>query len=86
MPDDKTGQSVRILDQRFMFCLFDQRIKDQDDRRKQGYTADNTDDNTFCHYDTKVLPSANVIRHRAAKPATVVMELDTIDLKVLDIA
>ena len=54
MPDDKTGQSVRILDQRFMFCLFDQRIKDQDDRRKQGYTADNTDDNTFCHYDTKV--------------------------------
>ena len=34
----------------------------------------------------RFLPSANVIRHRAAKPATVVMELDTMDLKVLDIA
>ena len=34
----------------------------------------------------KSLPSANVIKHRAEKPATVVMELLTTDLNVLPIA
>lgn len=86
MPDDKTGQSVRILDQRFMFCLFDQRIKDQmiaGSRVTQQITPMIT---PFAITIPRFLPSANVIRHRAAKPATVVMELDTMDLKVLDIA
>ena len=37
-----------------MFGLFDQRIKDQNDCRQQRDTADNPDDNTFGHYNTKV--------------------------------
>ena len=59
--------------------LIDPFIKEQDQGRQQGDTNDNSDDNSFCHNDSKVASQSKC--HK-----TVVMELPTTDLNVLLIA
>ena len=51
---NKSGCLIHIRKQCFVFGLLDCLVEYKNHCRKNGYTADNTDDNTFCHNDTHV--------------------------------
>ena len=51
---NKSGWLIHSAKQEFMLCFFNRLVKEQYQCRKNGYTADNTNDNTLRHNNTKV--------------------------------
>ena len=51
---DKTRSFIQAFDQWFVFCFLNHSVKYKDHCRQCGNTADNADDNTFCHNDTHI--------------------------------
>ena len=50
----ETGNSSKIRQNCFMSCFFQRFVKNQDHRRKYGYTSNNTKYHAFCHNDSKI--------------------------------
>ena len=51
---DKYRNLIHALDQRFMLGFFNRFIKDKNHCRKDCYTTKHSNDNTFCHNNTKI--------------------------------